>query len=199
MTTDSAPNLPTLAEVRAPLDLDRVYREHAAQVSRWVRRLSSYGAADTSDVLQEVFEVAQRRSTTFRGDAQITTWLFSITVRVVSARRRRAHFRRLFFAKAASQVDTMNEPVTTPDDALNRKHATRVVYSVLDRLSERDRNLLILFELERLSALEIATMWELTSNNVAVGLHRARARFRKLLARHFPEEFAGMDHGQITP
>ena len=79
----------------------------------------------------------------------------------------------------------------TPADSLQRQQATRIVYSVLNKLSERDRTLLILFELERLPTSEIATILELTENNVSVSLHRARKRFRKLLRLHHPDEAEG--------
>ena len=191
---DSAHHVVPIAETAEEIDLDRAYREHGATVSRWVRRLS--GKADVSDTLQEVFEVAQRRRSSFRGDSKLTTWLYAITVRVVSARRRKARLRALLFleAKAAFEVDT--ETVESPENNLHRAHATRVVYSVLEHLSERDRTLLILFELERLPTSEIATIYEMSENNVSVSLHRARDRFRKLLRKHFPEDARGMEDAQ---
>jgi RNA polymerase sigma-70 factor (ECF subfamily) len=187
---DRAHHMMPVAEPAEEIDLDRVYREHGATVSRWVRRLT--GNSDASDALQEVFEVAQRRRASFRGDAKLTTWLYAITVRVVSARRRKARLRALLFleAKIAFELDT--ETPATPDEDLHRAHATRVVYGVLEHLSERDRTLLILFELERLPTSEIATIYGTSENNVWVSLHRARARFRKLLHKHFPEAAQGM-------
>jgi RNA polymerase sigma-70 factor (ECF subfamily) len=187
---NSAENVVPIAEPGEEIDLDRVYREHGATVSRWVRRLS--GASDASDTLQEVFEVAQRRLSDFRGDAQLTTWLYSITIRVVSSRRRKARLRELLFLQAKTAFELDAQSSETPADSLNRRQATRVVYAVLNKLSERDRTLLILFELERLPTSEIATILELTENNVSVGLHRARERFRKLLRLHFPDEAQGI-------
>jgi RNA polymerase sigma-70 factor (ECF subfamily) len=187
---NSAGNVVPVAEPSEDIDLDRVYREHGATVSRWVRRLS--GSSDASDTLQEVFEVAQRRLSDFRGDAQLTTWLYSITIRVVSSRRRKARLRELLFLQAKTAFELDAQSSETPADSLNRRQATRVVYAVLNKLSERDRTLLILFELERLPTSEIATILELTENNVSVGLHRARERFRKLLRLHFPDEAQGI-------
>ncbi len=188
MTTGSVPTLIRIANGSEGVDLDRAYREHAGRVSRWARRLS--GSEDVSDLLQEVFEVAQRRLSSFRGDAQLTTWLYAITVRVVSNRRRKARLRRLLFLEA--RVELEPEVVETPVDSLNRRQATHLVYSVLDGLSERDRTLLILFELERLEIVEIAAILSLTENNVSVALHRARERFRIRFRKQFPEEARGI-------
>ena len=187
---NSAENVVPIAEPGEEIDLDRVYREHGATVSRWVRRLS--GSSDASDTLQEVFEVAQRRLSDFRGDAQLTTWLYSITIRVVSSRRRKARVRELLFLQAKAEFELDAQSTETPADSLHRQQATRIVYAVLDKLSERDRTLLILFELERLPTSEIATILELTENNVSVSLHRARERFRKLLRLHFPDQAEGI-------
>ena len=44
-----------------------------------------------------------------------------------------------------------------PGDELERRQAIARVYRVLDRLPERQRRVLILFELEGLSTQEIAT------------------------------------------
>jgi RNA polymerase sigma-70 factor, ECF subfamily len=178
------------------VDLARAYREHAARVSCWVRRLS--GVNDASDTLQEVFEVAQRRLMTFRGDAQLTTWLYSITVRVVSARRKKSRLRRLLLLQARAQFDLDASAVATPADQLHQRQATRIVYSVLDQLPERDRTLIILFELERLATSEIAAILQISENNVAVSLHRARERFRKRFRQQFPEEARGMDDGKAN-
>jgi len=170
----------------ARLDLDQIYREHAATVSRWVRQLS--GEMECADALQEVFEVAQRRAATFRAEAKVSTWLYSITVRVVSARRRKARLRRFLFRRAEAELALYSSSPETPDQELDRDRAQRIVYAVLERLSERDRTLIVLFELDRCSSAEIAEILGLSANAVAVALHRARDRFGRVLKAHFAEQ-----------
>ena len=160
-------------------DLDAVYRAHAADVSRWLRRLAHRD--DISDLLHEVFLVAQRRGRDFRGDASVRTWLYAISVRVVSGWRRKQRLRRLFFLEPKHD-EAVPEPIdpATPFSVVASKHAAQAVNRVLERLSERDRVLILLFEIEGLSAAEIETVLDLTPNGVWVALHRARARFRKI-------------------
>jgi DNA-directed RNA polymerase specialized sigma24 family protein len=62
------------------------------------------------------------------------------------------------------------------------------VYAVLDDLSERDRTLLIMFELEGLPIHQIMDVFSITENNAWVSLHRARARFRKAYSKRFGRE-----------
>jgi RNA polymerase sigma-70 factor (ECF subfamily) len=194
MAASSVPNSISIVNRAESLDLDRVYREHAAAVSRWLRRLT--GNSDASDALQEVFEVVQQRLPSFRGDAQLSTWLYAITVRVVSARRRKARLRRLLFARAQVQFNLELEPAESPAENLMRRQATHIVYTVLEQLRERDRTLLILFELEGMPIAEIAAILRLSENNVAVGLHRARERFRARFQRQFPNEGRGANDGK---
>jgi DNA-directed RNA polymerase specialized sigma24 family protein len=59
------------------------------------------------------------------------------------------------------------------------------VYSVLNDLSERDRTLLILFELEHLPGAEIATILGMSEPNVWVAMTRARARFRNAFEHRY--------------
>lgn len=162
----------------AGFDLDAVYRLHASDVSRWLRQLSR--RADVSDLLHEVFVVAQRRSADFRGDASVRTWLYAIAVRVVSSFRRKQRLRQLFFLDPKPN-EAVPEPIDekTPFSAVASKRASEAVHRVLDRLSERDRLLIMLFEIEGLSAAEIQVIAGITQNGVWVQLHRARKRFKE--------------------
>src|SRR5947209_6991554 len=81
------------SRVSEPLDFDAVYRAHAAKVARWAARLGG-PAVDLDDVVQEVFLIVHRQLAKFRGEAQVTTWLYRIAENVVRHRRRKERFRR---------------------------------------------------------------------------------------------------------
>jgi RNA polymerase sigma-70 factor, ECF subfamily len=165
-------------EPALPLDLDRIYREHAAAVSVWVRRLLG-PRGDVEDVLHEVFLVAQRRLPGFRGEAKISTWLYAITVRVVQSHRRKgSRFRWLRWLGMGGAVADQ-PPAPTPLQALESRQALELTYQLLDQLPETERIALVLFELEGLSGEEIAAITGDAVGTIWVRLHRARARFRK--------------------
>jgi RNA polymerase sigma-70 factor (ECF subfamily) len=184
---------------RPVLELDAIYREHSAAVSKWVRRLwgpgTTSGTVDVEDLLHEVFLVVQRRLSSFRGDAALTTWLYAITVLVVNGRRRKESWRRLLWRRAEPELRLDHDaelPAVQAD--FERAEASRLVYAVLNDLSERDRTLLILFELERLPGAEVAAILNLSEANVWVALTRARARFRKVFAGRFGDVVEGASH-----
>jgi RNA polymerase sigma-70 factor (ECF subfamily) len=164
------------------LTLDAVYRAHAADVSRFIRR--HYGPQDTADILHEVFLVVQRKLADFRGDASVRTFLYAIALRVVVARRRKRKLRRLLFLEREAELAALDAP-ETPHALAERNEAGIIVTRVLDRLSERDRTLIVLFELEALPAVEIARILGRSENSVWVAIHRARARFRAAYAEIF--------------
>ena len=117
-------------------------------------------------------------SSTNFGDAKVTTWLYRITERVVQESRRKERFRRRFSRAYHLEIeDTLAASHLTPVDELERQQSTETTYRILDRLPDKYRTVLILFELEELSGEEIAALTGLKLSTVWVHLHRARARF----------------------
>jgi RNA polymerase sigma-70 factor (ECF subfamily) len=176
------------------VQLEAIYREHSATVSKWARRIwgptATSGLVDTEDLLHEVFLVVQRRLDSFRFEAALTTWLYGITVLVVNARRKKERWRRFLWRRAEPELALQQDPVPPAEDDFERAEASRAVYTVLNELSERDRTLMILFELERLPGAEIATVLGISEPNVWVGLTRARARFKKAFERRYGDDDA---------
>lgn len=158
----------------APSSLQDLYREHARSVTRWAARLLGR-PEEAPDVAQEVFLVAQRRLSTVGGrEGAIEGWLFRITENVVRARRRRDRLRAWLLSRHAP---TAEELTPGPDATLEQKQDIRLVHRVLEDLGERDRALVVLFELEGYSGAQVAQMLALSPQVIWVRLHRARARF----------------------
>jgi RNA polymerase sigma-70 factor (ECF subfamily) len=161
-----------------PPDVASLYRMYAAKVGRWAARLGG-PSIEVEDIVQEVFLVAKRRLVSFRtdGGGSVTTWLFRATERIVKAARRKQRLRRLFGAAPADDVAPTAVAGPIPSDELERRQEIARVYRVLDRLPERQRRVLILFELEGLSTHEIAALIGARVGTVRVWLYRARAAF----------------------
>jgi RNA polymerase sigma-70 factor (ECF subfamily) len=160
-----------------------LYREHAARVARWARHLGG-PLLDVDDLVQEIFLVAQRRLPEFRGDGQLSTWLYRITERVVFAARRKDRFRRWWSRTRRTEVEqVLGRARLTPVEELERRQASELVYRLLDRIPETYRRIIVLFELEELSGEEIARLTGMNVATVWVRLHRGRARFLRELQR----------------
>ena len=169
-----------------PPDLSTIYRQHADSVGRWARRMAG-PHMDIEDIVHEVFLVVQRRLGEWRGDAKITTWLYEITVRVVQDRRRRQKYLWLLrgpsdHGRAAApdqQLAQIAADEPNPLDLLERREATENLYRILDKIPEKYRTVIILFELEGLSGQEIADITGSTLANVWVRLFRGREKMLK--------------------
>jgi RNA polymerase sigma-70 factor (ECF subfamily) len=161
-------------------DLAAVYRRHAKDVMRWATRLSGR-SAEAQDITQEVFCVVQRKLKSYRpGQARLSTWLFRITEHVTRARRRKERVYQFFFGDREVPVEVPSSE-RSADEELGARRDHAEVYRALDRLSDDDRTVLVLFELEGLSGEQVAELTGTKVSNVWVRLHRARKRFAKEL------------------
>ncbi len=97
----------------APPDLSTLYRTHVRDVARWAERLAGPGF-DLPDLVHEVFEIAQRRLPSFRGDSSVTTWLFGITEKVVRHRRRKDRLRHWLGGSSADVARHLPAPGPRP-------------------------------------------------------------------------------------
>jgi RNA polymerase sigma-70 factor, ECF subfamily len=195
----SAPVAVSDASPAVPPSFESVYRAHAKTVSRWTARLLGPGG-DCEDVVQEVFIVARRKLPRFDPQAEITTWLYEITVRVVQDWRRR---RRWWWwatgrgpspsrGRAPLLPPSLGEGATDPVGRLEGRERVLLLYRILDGLGDAYRTTFILFELEGLSGQRVAEITGARLGTVWVRLARARRvfveRMRHVEAREQAEQ-----------
>jgi RNA polymerase sigma factor (sigma-70 family) len=156
-----------------------LYRRHWQQVRRWVVQLGG-PETDVEDATQEVFLLAHRERTRFRGDAQVTTWLYGIAFNVVRHHQRQQR-RRWLRGSADEVAGHLAAPGPTPVDELEQRRWRERLRSALERLRESDRAIIVMFELDGLSGEEIAKLTAAKPATVWVRLHRARAQLLREL------------------
>jgi len=164
------------------LDIEDIYYAHVAQVTRWVGRLAGPGH-EVEDLVQEVFLRVHRRLSSFRGESQLSTWIYAITENVVRARRRGERLRRLCSGGPSLDDLQLRAPGPTPLEALERRRSNALIYAALDGLAEKYRTLFILFEIEGLPGEQIALYTGISVATVWVRLTRARAKLAARLER----------------
>jgi len=169
-----------MAGAAPALDVDALYTEHAAFLSRVLIRLVGDGA-HVDDLVQETFLVAHRKRTTFDGRSQPRTWLYGIAANLAMRHRRSAG--RL--ARALGWFADEPQPVAaSPDRDLERARAATLVRETLDRLPFKQREVFVLYELEELEGPQIAELLGIPQNTVWTRLHHARKRFQELIRKH---------------
>jgi RNA polymerase sigma-70 factor, ECF subfamily len=159
-----------------------LYEDHVDFVWRNLRRLG-VSASDVEDRTQEVFVVAHRRFDEFedRGHGP-RAWLFQIALRVASdaRRHRRRHPEDPDGGDATSRA-SVDAPQT---DAIARREALSQLDAALETIDVGRRAVLVLHEIEEMTAPEIAQVLTIPLNTVYSRLRVARAELEQALMRH---------------
>lgn len=156
-----------------PRDLAALYEAHARRVWRMVARLGVPPAV-IEDVVQEVFLTAHERLGQFEGRSSPETWLTGIAVRLAAKARRS---RRDVVALSALEPD----PAEGADLELERRRAMAQLERVLSQLPEDQREVVVLMDLEELTAPQVAEALEVKLNTVYSRLRLGRAALARAL------------------
>jgi RNA polymerase sigma-70 factor (ECF subfamily) len=146
-----------------------IFDEHARYVVRALRHLG-VAEADLDDMAQEVFITVQRKLPEFEGRSKLSTWIYSICLRVASDYRRRAYVvRERAHAEPAEHVT--GECV---EDPALRVESRRLVQHLLGVLDADKRAVFVLYEIEGLTMREVAEVVECPLQTAYSRLHAAR-------------------------
>lgn len=156
-----------------------LYETHAAFVWRNLRRLG-VSDADVEDKLQEVFVVAHRRWDEFvdRGHGP-RAWLFQIVLRVASDSRRHRRRHPVDPDGGVAQDRESIEPTQAVE--IDRRERLDLLDRALSMIEMNRRAVLVLFEIEQLSAPEISRALDLPLNTVYSRLRVARGELERAL------------------
>ncbi len=190
------------ARTQSARDFDALYRDHVDLMYRFAHRLCGEAEA-AKDLVQETFLNAYRGLDRFRGDAQISTWLYTIASRACLRMRRKrkgAPERELSLEEFIPGSDgefRLQIPIDgmSPEAALHNKQLREALDSAIDQLPKKYKMVLVLRDMEGLSAKEVGTIMGLNERAVKSRLHRARLFVRRQLsARGLGEPLGGHDH-----
>ena len=163
-----------------PASVQEVYEAHFEFVWRSARRLGMR-PPQLEDVVQEVFMVVQRRLPDFEGRSSVRTWLFSITRHVVRGHFRQSARRPLSLSEAS--LEAPDPAALCPETQLMAREDADLLHALLSELSDDQREVFVLAQLEELSGPEIAQALELPLRSVYGRIVAAQKAFEKGLRR----------------
>jgi len=163
---------------------NQLFRSHRDTVTRIVYRvLGPTPEAEVEDVVQDVFIHVFRSLKNFRGDARFTTWLYRLTTNVarmhIRKKRSRPRFADVSIPEATDDDDTTNRP----DAATDRGRRIEALYALVQELSEKKREVLVLHDFEGMAAKEIAEIVEAPVLTVRTRLFYARKELYAKIAQ----------------
>jgi RNA polymerase sigma-70 factor (ECF subfamily) len=143
---------------------------------------------DVEDIAQQVFAKVYLSLRNFDFRSSLITWIYKITVNECFDYLRKRKVRKLVYESDMSEDEVRrvenSEPAVerqTPADAdLARRD---YIAKLLTRVSEEERNLLMLKEVEGHSVEELAEMTGMNENTIKVKLFRARQKLVKAAQR----------------
>jgi RNA polymerase sigma-70 factor (ECF subfamily) len=143
-------------------------------------------ASAVDDATQDVFVVLHRRLPDFEGRSTLKTFVFGIVIGTARNYRRSAMRRHRVFGLAGfddiAEVQDLADARPSPFDGAASSEALSRLVSILDRMDDAKREVLVLAEWEEMSAPEIAEALGIGVNTVYSRLRLARAEFERLLS-----------------
>jgi RNA polymerase sigma-70 factor (ECF subfamily) len=146
--------------------------------------------AEAEDLAQEVFISIFKAIESFRGDSQLSTWVYRVAAnhcrnRLKYLARRRRQLTDDFDEESVADAQSVTTPDRqgTPDRLLEARQTEALLEQGLSRLDDEQRELVVLREVEHLSYEEIMAITGLPEGTVKSRLHRARSALREHLER----------------
>ncbi|MBC7287749.1 MAG: sigma-70 family RNA polymerase sigma factor [Armatimonadetes bacterium] len=171
-----------------PHDFARVIDENYASIYGLLVWLVGDREA-AADLTQDTFVRAYQAWRHFRGESQVSTWLYRIAVNLGrNFLERQSHQRRLMVSLDAPEDEDEARPLELPDTApgpdgaVTNEELGSLIARELARLRPEQREIIVLRDIQGLSYQEIARILGCSVQAVKSKLFRARSVMRRRLA-----------------
>ena len=143
---------------------------------------------DAEDIAQQVFAKIYFSIKNFDFRSSLLTWIYKITVNECYDYLRKKRVRKLVYESDFSAEDSLrmetSDPATDQAPPVDKRLAQHdLIFKLLSKISEEDRSLLLLKEVEGHSVEELAEMTGMNENTIKVKLFRARQKLVKAAQR----------------
>jgi RNA polymerase sigma-70 factor (ECF subfamily) len=152
--------------------MEMLYHQFKRRVFGMAHRI--VGASDAEEVAQEVFVRVFRGLAAFRGDSQLSTWIYRLTVNASLSHLAKRGRRQEVSDEVLAELPA--PPAVDRDPGLAAR-----IEQALAALPAGYRAILVLHDVEGLSHEECAAILECRVGTCKSQLHKARARMRDLL------------------
>jgi RNA polymerase sigma-70 factor (ECF subfamily) len=143
---------------------------------------------DAEDIAQQVFAKIYFSIKNFDFRSSLLTWIYKITVNECYDYLRKKRVRKLVYESDFSSEESLrmenSEPATDQTLPVDQQLAQHdLIFKLLSKISEEDRSLIFLKEVEGHSVEELSEMTGLNENTIKVKLFRARQKLVKAAQR----------------
>lgn len=177
MARVQAEQLLTAAQRGDPAALEELLGRNRKTVFRYGLRYCG-STENTEDAVQETLWAAAKAIGRFRGAAAVTTWLFTIVRNKCHRLMRHKHDE----TDLADLLPNVPQAGQTPEDSLETRQIQRLLADALSRLEPSHREVILLRDVEGLTAPEAAERLAVSVQALKSRLHRAREQLRAEVA-----------------
>ena len=154
-------------------------KRHIGTIRRLLYSLFRGHRADMEDAEQEVLLGLYQNLHRFRGASSFRTYLFRFTRnKAIDLIRKKERQRRITTRLAACLPDPVPPD---PEERILQDESRREILDLLFEISEKERTLLLLKDVEGLSISEIGKIMGVPEGTIKSRLHRTRGRLAELM------------------
>ena len=161
------------------LEIKEIVEKYTPQIYNYARRF--VGADSADDVTQEIFIKVWKNLKKFNKDkSSFKTWIFTIARNTtIDFLRKR---KNIVFSDLDGEEENIIDEVIFPDEALQKLQDIELLNSILDKLSEQYKTVIVLHYQEEMTFEEIGKVLNKPLNTVKSHHHRAIKQLKKILA-----------------
>ena len=175
------------------VEFEKIHETYRAKIFRYLTGLVGEGEAE--DLTQEVFIRVGQALNTFRGEAQLSTWIYRIATNAAIDKTRSSSFRQNTKQGSFDESDEIEGKIVGTEEEsppieqqLLQKQRYDCFMEYVQNLPLNYRTVIVLSELEELTNQEIAEILGLSLDVVKIRLHRGRAKLFDELKAHCKAE-----------
>lgn len=150
--------------------IEQIYTTYKQAVYNYLFYLT-LNVHTAEDLTQETFLKVFKYFNGFKGDSSVKTWLIRISRNTYLTYIKK-------YSTGEKSLDDY-EAQYASDDLVN-VNENIIINHCLAKLSEKDRTLIILRDMNGFNYMEIASILECSEGQVKIGLFRARQRFKEI-------------------
>ena len=175
-------------------DFESIVRKHQEKVRNTCFRFVK-NAEDAEDVAQEVFLQVYESMSHFRGEAELSSWIYRIAVnksldfiRLKTRKKRFAKLTSLFGFGEKDEVLDIPVP-ENPHNELEGKERKQILDWAVNTLPERQKTAITLSRYEGFSNKEVADIMDMSVSAIESLIHRAKKSLHKELHVYYEKHF----------
>jgi len=166
-------------EAVTSLQFSALVRQYSDRVYNHAYRMLG-NREEAEEATMDVFLNIHHGLAAFRGDAQLSSWIWKITANVCLSRRARKRVPTVFIEmEKVEGIVVDREPASNPEELFLKEESREQLARLIAELPDQEAAAITLFYLEELKYEEIAATLDLPSGTVATALHRGRERLRR--------------------